>query len=76
MKELIKNFIFMVFSTVIWTAGLLIVVGVYIVLTGGTAIEEIIFLAIAITIFTSGILLVKKSKRLQAAMGFPLFPSV
>ena len=76
MKELVKNFIFMVFSTVIWTAGLLIVVGVYIVFTGGTVIEEVLFLAAAISIFTSGILLAKKSKRLQAALGLPLFPSV
>ena len=74
MKETLKNFIAMVVATTIWVLGLLIILSIYFLFEKGPVIEEWLFLAVCIGLFTIGILISRKSARLRTALEVPLFP--
>ena len=74
MKETLKNFIAMVVATTIWMLGFSVLFGAFFLFESGPQIEEVVFLVVVIILFSGGVYVSKKNKRLKTALEFPLFP--
>jgi hypothetical protein len=74
MKETLKNFIAMVFATILWVLALLLLPGIYYLFESGPVVEEIIFLVVDILLLGGGALIASKHERLKTALEFPLIP--
>jgi hypothetical protein len=70
MIDFLKNFLALIFSTIVWAAGLWALLSIYYFIVE-LDYFYLISLGICIVIISAGVLISRYNKRLQAALEFP-----
>ena len=70
MNETVKNFLALLFSTIVWVSGMLIPASIFFAMVEWEVLY-LLFLPIAIGITGSGIWIGKHNERVRAALEYP-----